>query len=133
MCIYVHIHKHTYVHACVCTCLGIPAITWDQCGLGIKWTSSHTQITAQEFCGVNIYIYIYAAMPQSCVQHVYRWLHISPQIRKLWLLPHVPHYSTWPKCMAGSWLRLRILMTRICGFEIVININWFECSFFGKE
>ena len=77
-------------------------------------------------------IYIYAALPQSYVGHVYRWLGMASHIRKLGLVPHVLHNSTWPKCMAGSVLRLRILMKRICRFEIVININWFQCGFLAK-
>ena len=131
VCIYVHIHKHTYVHACICTCIGILATTWDQCCSGIKWTSSHTQITAQWSCGVNIYIY--AALPQSYVGHVYRWLGRASGTRQLWLVPHMLHNSTQTRCMAGSGLRFSIMMKRICRFEIVIKINRFQCRFSAKS
>ena len=136
-CACVHLCAHSQAY--ICTCMHL-YMQWHPCNhLGPMWLRNqmnfitHTNYSTIILWCQHIYIYIYAALPQSYVEHVYRWLGMASHIRKLWLVPHVLHNSTWPKCMAGSGLRLRILMKRICRFEIVININLFQCEFFAKS
>ena len=153
-CMHQHIHIHSWisvstimfcacVHLCVdsqahiCTCMH-QYMHWHSCNnLGPMWFRNQMNlITYTNYSTIILwcqYIYIYAALPQSYVGHVYRWLGMASHIRKLWLVPHVLHNSTQPRCMAGSGLRLRLPMKRICRFEIVININWFQCKFLAKS